>query len=346
MQKPRNRYSFPQKALIAAAFASAAAAVLGLVWMTANVLVVIFGGILLAIFLRGTARWISRFAPIPLWGSLILVVLVMAGLIAGGGALLAGSVAKQVNDLVERIPASEEAAKKQLSQHPLGKRILENAPTAEKALSTVTSGKSLGGISTIFSGTLGVLANVFIILFLGLYMAATPEQYREIFIRLFPSSKRDRCEEVMDDMCEKLWYWLLGRMMAMVIIFVATSVGLGIIGVPAALALGLLAGLLNFIPNIGPLLSAIPAVLMALTLGTTEVLYVGLLYLAIQIIESYVLTPLVEKRSVKLSPAFTIAMQLIFGVLLGAAGLTIATPLTAAGVVLVDELYMKRMDEK
>lgn len=123
-----------------------------------------------------------------------------------------------------------------------------------------------------------------------------------------------------------------------------TWAGLSLLGVPLALTLGLLAGLLNFVPNVGPVVAAFPAVLIALTQSPQQALYVFLLYLVLQSVDGYVFTPLVQKRTVELPPALTITAQVLFGVLLGGAGVVLATPLTAATLVLVRMLYVEGAD--
>jgi predicted PurR-regulated permease PerM len=127
----------------------------------------------------------------------------------------------------------------------------------------------------------------------------------------------------------------------MAVVGVATTAGLWLLGVPFALALGVVAFVLDFVPYIGPILSAVPAILVAMTLGPMEALYVGLLYFGVQSLESYLLTPLVQQRAVQLPPALTILSQVLLGLLLGGFGLALATPLTAVGVVLVRELYVE-----
>ena len=132
----------------------------------------------------------------------------------------------------------------------------------------------------------------------------------------------------------------------MVLVTLLTWLGLWLLNVQLALALGLLAGILNFIPNIGPLLSVVPAVLVALPDGVPTVVWVALLYLGVQTIESSLFTPLLQQRMVSLPPAFTLTMQLLFWLMLGGWGLVLATPIAAAGVVFVQRLYVEDILER
>jgi predicted PurR-regulated permease PerM len=156
-----------------------------------------------------------------------------------------------------------------------------------------------------------------------------------------PRPRRARVEEVLQEVGTTLGHWLVGRLVSMGIIGGITTVGLWLIGVPLAPALGLLAALAEFVPNIGPFLAFVPALLLALTESTTRALAVLLLYLSVQGFESYVLTPLVEKQAVELPPALTITAQVLMAVLAGGLGLALATPLAAAVLVLVQRLYIE-----
>lgn len=127
----------------------------------------------------------------------------------------------------------------------------------------------------------------------------------------------------------------------MILIGSLTTAGLWLLDVPLALTFGVLSALFTFIPNIGPPLAILPAILLALTLSPTRALYVLLLYLVIQTVESYLLTPLLQQRVVSLPPALTISAQILMAVLLGGLGLALATPLTAVSLVLVKMLYVE-----
>jgi len=133
----------------------------------------------------------------------------------------------------------------------------------------------------------------------------------------------------------------VGRAILMVVNGVFTALGLWLLGIPLALTLGTIAGLLNFVPNIGPIIAGVPAVLIAWTLGPVPALYVLLLYIFLQSLDGYVLTPLIQQRTVALAPALTITAQLLFGALAGTMGLLLATPLTAGTLVLIRKLYLE-----
>jgi predicted PurR-regulated permease PerM len=192
-----------------------------------------------------------------------------------------------------------------------------------------------------FGGVLGAIGNVVIILFVGIYFAASPQLYTSGIIKLIPQSKRGRARQVLNKIGHTLAQWLLGKSVSMLIVGTATSIGLSLLGVPLALILGIIAGLLDFVPYLGPVMAGVPAVLIAFSISPDLALYTVLLFTGVQLVEGYVLQPLIESRAVDLPPALTIVMQLVFGTLFGFAGVALATPLAAALKVLVQMLYVE-----
>jgi predicted PurR-regulated permease PerM len=146
---------------------------------------------------------------------------------------------------------------------------------------------------------------------------------------------------VLDAIGDTLARWLVGKVASMIVVGVATATGLWALDVPLAMVLGLIAGLLDFIPYIGPLMAGVPAVLIAFSISPELGLYTMLLFLGIQLAEGYLLSPLIEARSVSLPPALTIAMQMLLGALFGMAGIALATPIAAVLSVLVTMLYIQ-----
>jgi predicted PurR-regulated permease PerM len=174
-------------------------------------------------------------------------------------------------------------------------------------------------------------------------MAVAPDFYTEGIIHLVPIESHARAREVLRAIGQTLRWWLLGRWVSMIVVGLLTAAGLWLIGVPLTLTFGLLAALLTFIPYLGPLLSAVPPTLLAFTQQPQQALYVILVYLGIQSVESYLVTPLVQQRTVSLPPALTLTEQVVLGLLLGGIGVILATPLFAVLVVLVKMLYIEDM---
>jgi predicted PurR-regulated permease PerM len=199
----------------------------------------------------------------------------------------------------------------------------------------------LSQVTGLFSRTLNAITNFVLILFIGLYLAVTPDLYVGGLVGLVPVGRRSRARQVIQAAGHTLRWWLVGRIFSMIVIGVLSVLGLWLIGVPLALVLGLLAGLLGFIPILGPILALVPPLLLALSNSPQQALYVVLLYGGIQIVESYFLTPMVQQRAVSLPPVLTISSQLILGLLFGFMGIAMAPPLAAMGMVLVQMLYVE-----
>jgi predicted PurR-regulated permease PerM len=196
-----------------------------------------------------------------------------------------------------------------------------------------------------FRSTFGVLGDIYVVLFLGIFFTAGPKSYLNGLVRLAPARGRPRTKEVIVQVGHTLSQWLKGQLFAMLLVAVLTLIGLLIMGVPMAFVLALIAGILNFIPNFGPLIAMIPAVGIGLLQGPTTALMVAGLYILVQVLESNVITPQIQKRLIEIPPALIIISQLFMGVLTGGWGLVLATPLIAIVMVVVKELWVKEQEE-
>lgn len=304
-----------------------------------DVLLLVFAAILLAIFLRGLGDELASRSPLSGGWSLALVVLALAGLLALGFWLGGAQIAGQVAELRERVPDVVQDVRERIRDTGWGGTLLDRLPTTAELLPRRSELVSrLGGA---VSSTLGLIGSAFVVVFIGLFLAAQPQIYVGGLLRLVPPARRARADEVLGAVGRVLRYWLLGKVLAMVVIGVATAIGLWLLEIPLALTLGVIAAALTFIPNIGPILSAVPAVLLGLAQSPGKALAVVLLYLGLQTVESYLLTPIVQQRTVSLPPALTLTVQLMLGVLAGGLGLLVATPLAAAALVLVQTLYIQ-----
>ena len=191
------------------------------------------------------------------------------------------------------------------------------------------------------TSTFAAVAGLLLVVVLTIYVAADPDTYHRGLMHLFPHSTRTRAGEVLSVMAATLRRWLRTQLVAMIAIGVVTTVALFILGIPAAIPLGILAGLLEFIPTIGPLLSAIPAVLMGFVISPEKALAVALVYTGIQMVENHVLIPMLMKEGMDLPPALTIIAQALMGMIFGFLGLLVAVPMLAATIVGVKMLYVE-----
>ncbi len=300
-----------------------------------HVLLLVFAGVLVAVFLRSGGGFISSKCGLPYQAGVGIFLLLLILLLAGAFAAFAPAVMKQTNELFDQIPSAANSLREWISSYAWGNAVLERA-TPRGLWSAGGSDAATMAVTSTF----GALGNMVIMLFIGLYGALDPGIYRKGMLALLAPSLRPRGEEVLDRAAATLADWLAAKLISMAIVGLLTAAGLWMIGIPLAFLLGLIAALLAFIPNIGPVIAAVPALLLAFGQGTTAMLLVGAVYLVVQTLESYVITPVIQQQKVALPPALIIAMQVLFGVLFGIAGLALATPFAALGLTLVREIYV------
>jgi len=313
--------------------------VLYLFVVLSRVLLVVFAGVLMAVGLGGGADILRRRTPLGRPGGLAVVItLVVLALFFLSGAIGA-PLTGQINDLIVQLPTALEVFRNRMAEQQWAQRLLAD-PNALRDL--MPSPKEvMGGVTSAFSRTLGAVANVFVILFIGVYGAADPESYVSGVVHLTPERNRTRAQEVIDALAHALRWWLVGRLTMMSVVGLLTTLGLWIAGIPNPLAIGLLAALLSFVPYVGPILSFIPAVLVALMISLTKVLYVVIVFGLVQTLESYVVTPLVQQRAVSMPPVILITAQIAMGVIAGAIGVLLAAPLAIVVIVLLQMLYVE-----
>lgn len=305
----------------------------------ANVVLLLFACVLVSILFYEASHHIEKWLHLPHWISLTLVIVVIFSLLGIGGWLMAPQVAQQARDLSASLPQAFDQLRGTLAQYSVLRETVSILPSADELISRATSFLSKAGL--LFTGLLGALGNALIITVVGIYLAAQPALYINGIVHLVPPRKRERARQVLSQLRESLGLWLGAKLLTMLVVGTLTAIGLSLLGVPLALVLGIIAGLLDFIPYIGPIIAGVPAVLMAFSQGPTLALYVVLLFMAVQLAEGYLLLPLIERRAVSLAPALLIMMQVIMGALFGLAGVALATPLLVVAVVLITMLYVQ-----
>lgn len=326
-------------------------------WMASDAILLIFAGILLAAFLDALAHLLGKVAP---WGHgvrlaivcTILGLLLLVGIGWGSAvvAMQAGELAETLREQIDRVMTwlqSRGFAVPENLGGPSGEGGGGEAESSEEgggggSLSLLPNVSGLFGTAwTALGAIFGVLGNALFIIFLGLFFAIKPAVYRDALLLLVPVPSRPRVREVLDEAGETLRHWLLGQALTMTVIFFFTWAGLWLVGVQPSFALGLQAGLLAFIPTIGPLVSGVAIMLAGLANGMTGVLGALAIYAAVQTLESYLLTPLIQQRAIAVPPAFLFASQLVMGFLFGFYGLALATPLTALARVFILRFYVE-----
>lgn len=339
-------------------------AALALAWMSAGTLLLIFAGVLLGVFLDGLTRALGHVLPLPRSLRLTLASVTVAVLAMSFATYGGATVAQQGRDLGSTIKTQADSVNGWLSAHGIDVPLLD-APKEdgrsgrepgqqESGLGGLASGllKSSGSVLSSASSVLGpatavvlglvdAVGNLMVIVFLGLAFAADPRSYRDGVLRFVPPGKRRRAAKVLDGAGETLRHWLFGQLLTMTAIFLFTWTGLAFLGIGGALILGLQAGLLAFVPTVGPLVAGLVIVLAALASGTKALLGAIGVYLAVQCLESYGLTPFIQKRALDIPPATIFAGQLVLGVIFGLWGIALALPLLAVIKVLLEQLYVE-----
>lgn len=310
-----------------------------LLWFASPAMLLLFASILMAVLLHDACTNVRKWLHVSHGIALVLVLLAAVAFLALAGLLLAPQVIEQGNQLVSELPKAIQRLREYLERNQVLQQINRYLPSPEKIFSNAASVATQAG--TVFAGVVGVLGNIAIFLFVSIYLASQPRPYTDGIVKLLPKQKRARGREVLHELEKTLSLWLRGKLLSMAVVGAVTAIGLMLLGVPMSLALGVLAGLLDFIPYIGPILAAIPAVLIAFSEGPMLALYVVLLFIALQMMEGYLLLPLVERKTVSLPPALTIMMQVLMGMAFGLAGVALATPLTAVAAVLIAMLYVQ-----
>ena len=339
MAEPKNTsdaYSFTQKVWLAASIVALMVVFLLLFKATFSVLLLVLAGTLIAIFFRGLSRLIERKTKwkegvcltISILGTLLIIIFLFW--------LLGAKVQAQLAQLTETLPTTVDDAKKQLRKLPLGEKVVEQLNSAD------SQRKAVSLVQSVFKSTFGVLGDLYVILFIGIFFTVSPKIYTDGIIQLVPAGGKTKAKNVLTALGENLKKWLKGKLFAMLIVFILTAVGLVIMGMPMWLALAIIAGILNFIPNFGPLLALIPAVLVGLTQSPTTAIWVASLYIVVQVLESNFITPMVQQRLINVPPAMIIIAQLLIAPLTGAWGLVLATPLLVIILVLIKELYISK----
>jgi predicted PurR-regulated permease PerM len=297
----------------------------------------LFAAILLAVMLDALTSGASRLSGWSREWSYALVLVALTTMFVLLVAFAVPQFRDQVQRLSEQLPAAWEQVQSRLDRTGWGETARRFLPSLEGGWQQSLATTSAGALSSTF----GVIADLIVLVIVGVYLAADPARYAHGMTILFPPALRPRVRQWLDTTGTTLRRWLVGRSLLMFLNTVATAIGLWALGVPLAILLGLLSGLLNFIPNFGPILAAVPAVLLGFSIDMSTAFYVALFYLGYQMFDGYVLTPLVQQRTVSLPPALTIMSQVFLGVLLGPWGVVLAVPLAAVGVVSVKMLYLE-----
>ncbi|ELR68115.1 hypothetical protein C900_00941 [Fulvivirga imtechensis AK7] len=314
-----------------------ALALVMLLYHGARYFLLLFTGALMAILWRGIARWIERKTKLKFKMALPFVILLNIGAIVVFVWLASPSIAEQVDRLSQEIPKVVDRVESQLQNSDLGRRILNTVNAGEEEL---PSGQ-LKRAFTVFSGTMNFLIDILLIIAFSLFLAAGPHLYTKGVLYMTPNQYQDTVRDLFSRMNNTLFRWFIGKIVDMFSIFVMSIIGLWLLDMPLIFTFALIAFFFSFVPNIGPVLSAVPPVAIAFLDSSQKALYVGLLYLGIQLIESYFVTPNVQKHASYVPPVLLLLVQFLLAKFLGVLGLFLSTPILVMVMVLVQKLYVE-----
>jgi predicted PurR-regulated permease PerM len=323
---------FIRRVLIVIAISALAA----LFWRLADVLLLAFGAVVVAVILRALADLIAKYIPsTKRWSLLIAGLAILIGV--GAALFLFGRQMRvQLGELARVLPPAVE--------YVLGEFGVDARKLADQLPNMLGSGLPQEVIKRAASyglTLLGALADLVLVVVAGVFLAADPKLYKSGLVKLFPPSQHERVEGAADASGVALRLWLKGQLIAMALVGVLTGGALWMIGLPSPLALGLIAAAGEFVPFVGPILAALPALVIAGSQGTEMLLWTGGAFVVIQQLESNLIAPLVQRRTVELPPVLSLFSVLAFAVVFGPVGLILAVPLTVVVYVLIKKLYVR-----
>lgn len=315
------------------AIALGIAALCYFLWVTSDVVMLIFAAILVAILLRTVA---SVFTPyIGQTWSLALATILIFGSVAGFVYLFGAQLVGQLTQLAERLPEAINGAGERLGVDYAAQRL-------EDAIKSETGSSFLSSVTRWSYSVVGAVANIVLVVVAAVYFAVDPSVYRRGFAMLFPPDQQSRVFSALDSSNHVLRLWLAGQFVTMLLVGVVSGLAYWWIGLPSPIALGLIAGVTNFVPFLGPILAAIPPLVFALSMDTQALIWTLAAVVAIQQFEGNVAMPLIQRRAVALPPAVGVFAIVVFGIAFGMPGVFLGVPLAVALIALVRNLWVRQ----
>ncbi|MGH8118812.1 MAG: AI-2E family transporter [Rhodanobacteraceae bacterium] len=340
--------AFARRAAVVVVIAVLVAAVAMFAWLVGHAFLVFFVAILFAVLLDGmtrlATRWLRLPRPLALTLAILVVLAVLAGIFTFGGVRVTNEAPVLRSQMQQSIQRIEQKLHGTIVEHKL--KDMGIGPGKPTTGSPSKSGGFdfsglFGHVEGYLSNTVEMAADVFVIIVAGIYFAAAPNLYVDTALRLVPEDRRERLRVVARTVGHGLRRWLLGVFVSMLAVGIVTGIGLTLLHVPLAGLLAIIATLLTFIPYVGTIISMIPALLLALLVSPATVVYVVLLYLFAHAVEGYLVTPMIQSRTVRLVPGWLILSELVGGLAAGLFGVLIAVPVLVTITIIVQSLYVE-----
>ena len=306
-----------------------------LAWQLRSVLLLLFGAIVVATVFRSIADPIRRATGLPEGATVGIAVLIILGILGGIGWMFGSQISAQWRTLARTLPEAWNSFVERLTGFGIPEELLSWG-----SLSPSEGGGLLASAATILMSLGGGIGTFLLLMFGGIFLAAQPRFYRAGAVKLVPREQRALVAEAMDESETALHLWLKAQLVSMVVIGTLTGVGLWLIGVPSPIVLGLIAGLLEFVPFAGPILASIPGIVLGFSISAEMGLWTTGVYILVQQAEAYLIYPLVQQWAVHIPAAVLLFALLAFGTLFGTLGVLFAAPLAVVTYVLVKRLYV------
>ncbi len=304
-------------------------------WRISGILLLVFAAILLAVLLRSFADLMERRTPVPERWSLALAAVIVAALLISFLVLFGSQISSQIAQVFEKLPAAIDAAGNRVGISGASQQ-LEQAITSGSGPSILSRAAGIGYT------LVGVLADLALVIVASIYLAADPRLYRRGTAKLLPPSQHERIFDAMDVTGNALRLWFMGQLVSMILVGVVSGLAYWWIGLPSPVALAFIAGVTNFVPFLGPILGAVPALIFAVAMDLKAVLWTLGAVVAIQQLEGNVITPFIQRRAVAMPPVLVLFAIVVFGFLFGLLGIFLAVPLAVAISVLVKKLWVRQ----
>ena len=336
---PENKLKFSNKVWIAGGILSLIVVMLLLFKTLFSVILLTLAGALLAIYFLGCADFFQHKLKIAHGAALAMSIIINLILITAFFWFVGARLSNQVAELSDKLPQTISNAKEHISQSELGKKALGYLHVSGDSKKMMSVAKKF------FSSTFGIVSDLYVIILLAIFFISSPKTYKKGIISLLPSKAKEKGSNLLDELYSVLKKWIKGQLFGFLFIAVLSGLGLWALGMPLVLTLALIAGILNFIPNFGPIIALIPAVLLGLMQGTDTAIWILCLYTFIQIIQSAVTQPMIQKKMVNLPPALVVFGQVSMGLVGGFWGVLLASPFVAIIMTLVNKLYVDKTGE-
>jgi len=307
-------------------------------WILRGVLLILFGALVLAIGMSAIARLLANKFRIGYAAGLSIVVLIGLVLIGAIGWFFGAAIGEQLDEVARKIPTGVQWLNDQIEARPYARDLLARLQTADLSGPT---GWIAGALATTVRLSVAAAGSLVAMAIIAIYLAAQPRRYRDGILRLLPITTRARVSRLFDAEANILGRWFAGQLSVMATVGVLSGLGLWALGIKAALVLGLVGGMLSFVPYVGAVIAAVPATLFALAQGPYYAVAVIAMYVAVHFIEGNFITPVIQSEATSLPPVVSLLSVIACGLLLGPSAVFLAAPLALSVVTAIDVLYVE-----